>query len=96
MAKSKETRPTIVDVPEMPQRRRGRVGADIAPLVTALRDRKAHAIEDVRTDEQRRKWRRRLRRAARQERLAVETGYVAKEARLYFRGKEADDASRTA
>jgi hypothetical protein len=95
MAKSKENLPTIVDVPEMPQRRRGRAGADIAPLVVALRDRNPHAIEDVRTDEQRRRWRRRLRRAAKQEGLAVETGYVDKEGRLYFRGKEAD-ASRTA
>jgi methionine aminopeptidase len=93
MARSKSDLPTIVDVPEMPRRRRGRTGADIAPLVDALRDRRAHAIEDVSNEEQRRKWRRRLRRAAKQEGLRVETGYVGHERRLYFRGTDTRQAS---
>jgi hypothetical protein len=87
MARNKNGMPTIVDVAEMPPRTYGRAAANLAPLVPALRDGAPHAIEEVRTEEDRRQWRRRLRRAAQREGVKVETRYSAGEARLYFQSK---------
>ena len=88
MARPKNTLPEIVDVAEMPARRYGRAGADLAPLFVALADGKAHAIEGVRSEEDKRQWRRKLRRAAHRRGLGVETRYVAAESRLYFQGND--------
>jgi hypothetical protein len=76
----------IVDVDAMPERRHGRRGVDLEPLIEKLRDLQPHAIENVASNEERARWRRRLRRAARTAELAVETRYVREERRLYFRG----------
>ena len=90
MAQNASGTPRIVDVNEMPERASGRSSAALEPLRVALRDGKPHAIEEVRTDEERRRWRRKLRRAAQREGLAVETRFVGQESRLYFRGRPRD------
>ena len=82
----REEIPEIVDVEEMPPARRGRRGWDDAPLRDKLRDGKPHAIENVSTEEDRKRWRRRVRLAARRIGVSVTTCYVLEEQRLYFRG----------
>jgi hypothetical protein len=93
MATKQVRPPRIADVDEMPERRRGRPQADLGPLKQALEDSKPHALEDVKTDQQRKFWRRRLRRAAQDLGIKVETRFVNGESRLYFQGVQADQGA---
>ena len=83
----------VVQVDEMPARTRGQ-SSDLAPFAAAIADRKPHAIEDVRTEEDKRRSRRLLRRAGEREGLVVETRYIRREARLYFRGRAPERAKK--
>jgi hypothetical protein len=87
MARSKET-PVIADVEAMPERRHGRAAVELEPLIAALQDRQPHALEDIRTDLEKRRWRRKLRRAGDRAGVRVQTRYVESESRLYFQGRE--------
>jgi MoaA/NifB/PqqE/SkfB family radical SAM enzyme len=92
MVSAKKT-PKVIDVEAIPKRS-GRIVTEIAPLVPAIRDGKPHAIEDLRSEEDRVLWRRRLRRVAKREGMKVETRYRPEEARLYFQGSKDENDSR--
>jgi hypothetical protein len=79
--------PEIVDVDAMPPPRRGPRGWDDSEMLNKLRDGLPHAIENVSTEEDRKRWRRRVRLAARRVGVSVTTRYVPNEARLYFQGE---------
>jgi hypothetical protein len=78
--------PQIVDVEALPARRHGKHGWDLTPLIEKVRDREPHALENVRTEEDRKRWRRQLRASARRLEMSVITRYAPEEARLYFQG----------
>jgi hypothetical protein len=80
--------PPIVDVEAMPERRHGRATVELESLISAIRDRKPHALEDIRTENDKRRWRRKLRRAADRSGVRVQTRYVESELRLYFQAQE--------
>jgi hypothetical protein len=94
MAAKAKREPSVVDVDRMPARHLGRPGADVGPLREAIQDRKPHAVTDISTEEQRRFWRRRLRKAAHEAGMRVQTVYVEAEGRLYFQGKDSGAADK--
>lgn len=90
---TRENESRIVAVEEMPKRRLGRPRIDLAPLKEALRDGTPHALTDIGNEQERKLWRRRLRMAAKELGLGVETVFVKDEARLYFQGRNGDTPS---
>jgi hypothetical protein len=88
MAAKANKEPSVVDVDRMPARHLGRPGIDVGPLRDAVVDRKPHAVTGIHTEEHRRFWRRRLRKAAHEADMRVQTVYVESEGRLYFQGKD--------
>ena len=87
---TKRKEPSVVAVDQMPARRLGRPSVDVGPLREAIEDGKPHAVTDIMSDQQRRLWRRRLRKAALEVGMRVETVFVESEGRLYFQGRASD------
>jgi hypothetical protein len=90
MTASPTKQPTVIAVDRMPARRVGRPSVDVAPLREAIRDGKPHAVTEVASQQQRRLWRRRLRKAAHEASMRVETVFIESEGRLYFQGRPLD------
>jgi hypothetical protein len=82
--------PSVIAVDRMPARRLGRPSIDVGPLREAIQDGKPHAVTDVASEQQRRLWRRRLRKAAHEANMRVETVFIESEGRLYFQGRAPD------
>ncbi len=80
----------MIPVDRMPARRLGRPSIDVGPLREAIEDGKPHAVTEITSEQQRRLWRRRLRKAAHQAGMRVETVFVEDEGRLYFEGRPAE------
>jgi hypothetical protein len=84
---TKRKEPMVVAVDRMPARRLGRPSIDIGPLKETIRTGSPQAITNIGSEQERKMWRRRLRRAAQQVGMRVETVFVEAEGRLYFQGR---------
>jgi hypothetical protein len=78
--------PQIATVKEMPRPRRGRRGIDTSYLEELLQEGKPHAFENVEDRNQRERYARQVRAAAKKIGLEASTTYVEEEQRLYFQG----------
>lgn len=90
MAAKAKKEPTVVAVDRMPPRHLGRPTIDVGPLREAVEDGRPHAVTEITSEQQRRLWRRRLRKAAHEAGMRVETVFVEDEGRLYFQGRPSE------
>jgi hypothetical protein len=90
MTTKAQKEPTVVAVEKMPPRHLGRPSVDVGALQEAIEDRKPHAVTHLTSEQQRKLWRRRLRKAAQHADMRVQTVYVESEGRLYFQGRASD------
>lgn len=78
--------PKISSVKEMPTPKRGRRGIDLSALEDLLKDKKPHAFEKIADRNERERWARRVRDAAKNVGMEASTTYDEGEQRLYFQG----------
>jgi hypothetical protein len=84
---TKKKESLLVPVDSMPARRLGRPGVDVSPLKDKIREGTPQAVTNIASEQERKMWRRRLRRAAQEVGMRVETVFVESEERLYFQGR---------